>query len=726
MSSTSLFQLRTFLGEASSHTPPFQMQFVQNMNAALQSQAPHQANTTFLFHTIRTAAESFWKAGGVPTPQGPLASWVRWEDMAQRSGVGLLLKAPNSQFLLLPRDTDPTAIRFEPQIADHRLVLIPNLTTLENSPGGHPHYFRIESLRTRTRPALDLDFYKTFLLEEHRKGRFAPMGIVFQAGRAGNFILEDAHNGVYHAIHALQRGMEYCLCALGRESLIEAPPTVVVGGLVASYPKLDDLMEVDSTTLPPSRFFGNGHPAFKRIRVKVSEQRDLFDRDGNVVGVADLFAGGAPGKIIRPKFSAMTSNGRRLNQEDSLYAFECQLPGRPPVHGAAIADGLGGAVLGEMASSAVTQGVHAAVIQALSENRIPLPHELAAAAAKALNAQLQNFLKEIGEEVERELKTQPLDRVDPFPDCVMTIVVVIGDRGFAASTGDVLMLHCRRRPDGSVETVGHSDVDALDASIVTATVRRNQWHHWVFPMDGSSSAIVATDGLIGSLVPFFKNRTSPYIRQNEGTPRADQGAFHNINRILGVTPPAYTAVALHNVAMGMMEIPGLSADAKLTEFSDLYLPAPDIDNITGAVIHQTNANPPKCDIETPDLYRPLVTVNPLHQYFFDVMPKTVTLPADFHELFIGNAPQASGRPTLILPDKTLTPLYARLFRAAGATGIRHFLEKLTWGGRIAIKRGDGQITGSLLLKGAAAEIHRHDKIELNRRISFTFEPAPSP
>jgi len=710
MTASPLIQLRAFLTGFSAQPEPIQSAFVRLMNAGPQTSAFEGTDMSSIQETARATAESFWGGDGTTAPSGPLAFWIRWEGISKNSGIGVLLQSPRSRFLLLPRQTDPLALRLDKSIADPIIDLVPNVVTLSRYRSPKLSYARIAALHlsrditSQTRP------YKEFAKNDYTPAvRNLPMARPSTAG--GSLELDDYSEGPYRAIAAAQLGAQFLLCQIA-QTPGDPRPTVELGGVLFSFPSIYDIRPsiVTSAAIPPSRYFGGSHPEFSEVPLEVSGAMDLFDRQGIAVGEAQMLAGGAEGLIEFPQFHlcAKTSEANSSNQEDGCYIAHFQLPGLPRCLVMAGFDGLGGAPMGELAQSAASQGVHAGLVGAVADKRIPYPHELMESAARAADAQVR-FLEEARQERYQE---------GYRPDAVGCIAVVVGRLILLATDGDFIALVSERKPDGRIETVAYTNADATSDYAVRSTVRTRNGSCHAIHVNPESWVMICSDGVNQNILGDFKNRTSRELRAHLREALPDQGMFYNLNYILSQTPTSRVAKTLHDIALDGLNVPG---------YPHLRLPKSYGDNLTAMTLF-IPADAPDVPFEIPNDYLPLDPVMKPQQFYYDAPPSQIYLPKAVTEIFVGKSEHPEGLPMLVMADSEMAPLHARIFQQTG----NYFVELLDGDSGLSVKSETAEVRlqekgeTAPLQSGAALVLSPETRLELHFDDSGSNKPTIRP
>lgn len=368
----------------------------------------------------------------------------------------------------------------------------------------------------------------------------------------------------------------------------ETPANVIKLGSLYALPN------ENTHTISRSRFFGAKDPFSKKIKIKVAGKRGLFVGNNLQVGTAHIVAGGASDEVVIPDLglSGMTSDGFCGHQEDGLCLWQFRLPGGPLVRILAGADGLGGGPLGEMASSAVLQGIHAYIVEMLARGTVPTVRDLALAAGRALRHQISLHTREIEKDIQ-DSKTLPFHLPNnSLPNTVAAIALIVGGQTAIATAGDFMFVHCRTRDNGEVGAIGYTDVDINPDSSLAATVGSGVWKFYQTRLEPGDWLVGASDGAFANLMERFKLRASSRMREKYGHPPPDQKMFSNVTEILRRTPQSHVAEAIHNVAMGDPMIPGLPELDLFDAYSEgdlftLKLPKRrEFDNVTAIAAHQ--------------------------------------------------------------------------------------------------------------------------------------------
>lgn len=586
MTTTVFESLRATVTQASQLAVVDQLSFVDAANAL--SPATSEAH-----RTAWKALEYLWGEEPISGPSGLRVRWTRWRDGADRSGVGVLLSRPKDRYIVLPAPNDLDALSLSEDVAGPRIEVIPNEGTLQRSRDSRLAYLRIQDLLAQPFEDGDRGRFERFRRARPQAApRLVPLASVFTGRGQPRHYLEERED-VYRAVHGLQQGMHFLLAStVGRGASVPSDATTIES-LYRLFPDPTDV-EAPPETLRPARFFGGGHPRLKRVEVEVQGTLDLVGAGGEKIGEAHICAGGLSGKttIAEIGLSAETSSGHMLHQEDGYYVCRFQLPNRPPVTVVVGADGIGGAEMGEMASSAALQGIHAAIVEAVVEGRIPLAHELFEAASQVLQAQIGFHEAEIGKKFEGQT----------VPNTVASVTVVVGNTAFVATAGDFMTAHLGPRGSEPLRAVGFSNLDVDAQGYVVRAVLQNNPVLYVTTLRSGDWLLSGSDGFWRNLVGEFKAHGSWLIRQQTGSSQPEQNLFHNPRQVLTLVPsslaPAEAASALHAIAYG--------------EYDEAAYPTlapvdPELDNLTVLAL-SIEENAPEPDFEVPPSYRPLEPV----------------------------------------------------------------------------------------------------------------------
>jgi hypothetical protein len=704
-------QVRDFLDQISAASLADQLGFLQMANSSIAGPMSDP-----LLSDLRTTVKGLLQPNGNPSTSPTHAvQWTRWRDARDQSGVALMLAAARLRYVLLPNKADPPSILFDQPLPGSSFILLPTVETLARTEGIYLTYVHKDLLLMTPRPADDSKPY-TRMLRMIESGLPVPVPLFRgERGRPGLHWIEELHGGVHGALFAVQKGMEFVLGQVKLGTIpLDAIPLI---GAARSYPSYGSLLSEGpdlKDALPADACFGGGDPLYQKPSLSLRERKMLRDADGNEIGWAYLVSGGRNGRHADAAsgLSAATSAGGRDHQEDGFYIAHFRAPGGRDVRVLAGADGLGGHERGELASSAALLGVHAGLLRALREGRLPLAGDLFDQANEALEAQT------LFEEFARE---SPF-KSDQMPDTVIAVSVVVDGEATIATSGDFLVLLCARGPDGWVRALGHTVVDAANDYAVSNTLKSGRKHLFRARLPPDSWLVAASDGAMGGLVPSFKKFTAPQYREETLSSLPEQGLFYNLLHVLEHTPPHYAGPALHDVASGSTVIPddGEDPDAERPEYPALGTIAPETDNWTVGVLHWKESQKAPA-LEIPASYGPLEEVHPTYQYVFPDGPYTVHMPWQFRELFVGSAPHPEGRPMIVLRrDPGLARTHVRIERISGDPTERFFIEKLVGSGRVVLLSPDDKPVATLTRKGSRREILPNQLVHLTPRTFFRF------
>lgn len=543
--------------------------------------------------TARKALEHLWGEEPLSDPSGLRVRWTRWRDGTDRSGVGVLLSGPKDRYIVLPSPNDLDLLSLSEDVAGPRIEIIPNEGTLQRSRDSRLAYLRIQDLLAQPFEDGDRGRFERFRRARPQAApRLVPLASVFTGRGQPRHYLEERED-VYRAVRGLQQGMYFLLAStVGRGASVPNGATTIES-VYRLFPDPTNV-EAPPETLRPARFFGGGHPRLKRVEVEVQGTLDLVGADGEKIGEAHICAGGLSGKttIAEIGLSAETSSGHMLHQEDGYYVCRFQLPNRPPVTVMVGADGIGGAEMGEMASSAALQGIHAAVVEAVAEGRIPLAHDLFEAASQALQAQIGFHEAEIGKKFEGQT----------VPNSVASVTVVVGNTAFIATAGDFMTAHMGPRGPEPLRALGFSNLDVDPQGYVLRTVLQNNPVLYATTLKAGDWLLSGSDGFWRNLVGEFKAYGSWLIRQQTGSSRPEQNLFHNPRQVLAGVPDLMSrgeaASALHAIAYGEYDEAAYPALAEIET---------ELDNLTVLAL-SIGEDAHKPDFEVPRAYKPLEPV----------------------------------------------------------------------------------------------------------------------
>ncbi|HEX5038261.1 MAG TPA: protein phosphatase 2C domain-containing protein [bacterium] len=680
---------RNFLTQMSSVGLANQTAFLQKANANAEGIVIQNTTLSDINAAARRLVTTQDAQGGAA--EGRI-QWLRWTSGETASGVGLVISSATSNYLLLPEKTDPPHLHLEGELPYGRYNLFPNLETLARANGAPLAYIHQDLLRTNFRPEGDVRRFAR-LLRMVEKGSIPPFPTFRRDPHGTQYWIDERHGGVHWSVLGLQKGMEFVLGEVrsAREPLGHLALVYAAGTYPAYDVVLSEAPDVQDT-LPDGTCFGAGDPVYKPLVVGLDETLPIRDAEGGEVGWARLVSGGKNGRHVDPDsgLSAATSLGKRANQEDGYYIARFRTHDGRQVWVVVVADGLGGNEMGEMASSAGLQGVHAGIVHALREKRLPLAGDLFLNAREALEAQI--LFEEVASGASFPSYTAP--------DTVISIAVVIDGEATFATAGDAITLLVGRDEKGRLTVLGHTEVDAINANTVTNTLRNGRASLSQARVPKGARLVSLTDGAAGSLSPSYKHHTSTQYRESILGSFAEQSLFSNILRALEAVPPHEAGPALHDAA---------SASPYVEE-----------DNWTAGSL-RFEGEYKKPDFDIPGAYGPLESVFPAYQYVFEEGPYALHLPRGFKNLSLGSALHPQRRPMVLwFGDDKLAPVHARLERVDDQGRERFYLEKRTARGRIVIMNEKDNRVASLTRKGSRQEIQKDYLVRLTPRTFFRF------
>jgi len=353
-------------------------------------------------------------------------------------------------------------------------------------------------------------------------------------------------------------------------------------------------------------------PRTDKIQVAIEDRQSLVGPGGDVVGHGYICAGGVNGKAgftldDRSLISAKTSMAfhDEKRQEDGYYLAKFNLPDGTPVKVLAVSDGAGGerGKDGFVASSAVLQGVHAAVVEAALSGADDL---LAGDVIQSAIAALQ--------------KQNELGVSKGFAKATGTVVVMVGNRATGATIGDSTLFYTVPEADGSFRTVGFSVADSFksplgtDTGLIKSPKRRrddddddpseNRAHLYVVEEvpHGAIFSAASDGGLLEILGLEFTDQASPATRQLAPTafgrsiPPPNRSHFQNLDGMLRLVSGQETAALhLHDFSLASMGRP--RGDSQPIPFGGAMVTPPSNevegahgDNIVWAVLQHAAGN----------------------------------------------------------------------------------------------------------------------------------------
>ncbi len=288
--------------------------------------------------------------------------------------------------------------------------------------------------------------------------------------------------------------------------------------------------------------FAKVDPRSERVETSINARSFFRDANDRVIGEAQIIAGGQEGAIREPfldgsQVSARTSRGGRKSQQDGIYSAWFVLPDGTEVKVFAGADGAGGMGGGEIVSSAFLQGIHAGVLDALAEGKIPTAGELHLQGAKTGEFQ----------------KLQP-DRAATASRATGAgaVVVVVGDQASIATVGDATVIHQRLDAEGQYETLGYTNVDVIqNKSTISKGIHEYvpRLYH-ITGMKKGDRFIFGSDGFWENILgEVYKDQGSMEMRQVMGRRLPTQAPFRPINLLADATQGREDAAQyLHDLA----------------------------------------------------------------------------------------------------------------------------------------------------------------------------------
>lgn len=319
--------------------------------------------------------------------------------------------------------------------------------------------------------------------------------------------------------------------------------------------------------------FGGVDPRSKKMKVPVEiNTSGHLTFEGGARIDAYICAGGAKGSVNfiskLGHVSAMTSKGGRKYQEDAFYIAKILYPDGKEVLVEAVFDGMGGIPGGEIASSAAAQGLHAGVVKAVFNGRIPLAGEIFEDAGIAVQSQRMQHQNASG------------------ANAVASVIVFFEDEGTAAIAGDAMLILYSKTSTGAYEVVGYSNVDSFNQNIVTNSVIGMPRLYFFRQLSPDDQIILGSDGLYGNILGIdYKFRGSELIRSSSlFLFPPDQALFASLTAFCNTTEPNRSlARRLHGIAELRMKSRRLTLN--LGGQSLKFSSSPDTDNLT-ALTHR--------------------------------------------------------------------------------------------------------------------------------------------
>jgi len=711
-----LTQLRSLLSQLSTMSEIEQFAYVLKANASLDGSCREPS----LARANHDIAQLLPTGGQSTQPSTAALRWVRWQNDEKEKGIAITFVNASSRYVVFPNGADPLSLRLLPSDTPSRdsnpktLKLIPNRETWikMTMEFGSDHtrwpelaYVHREALYVPPRPTEDLIRYARFL-RLVKEGKVPPRPQYYRLLESSErYLVEELRTGPHTALWAVHRGMDYILGALNEHAFPFGMMSLQASAnLYAAPAKILDQAPDRKDLLAPEETFGAGDPLATSLDIEIDDQRTLKTPDGREVGWARMVAGGNNGRQSDSPsgLSAATSMGRRNYQQDGFYlahfrSNDCE--GGRDVRVFVGVDGLGGAEMGEMASSAALQGAHRCIVRALRDRRLPLAEDLLDAAREALDYQT------LREEMEDGISFRP----GKTPDTVIAVWVVVDGVATIATAGDFLVLLCGQDAHGELNVLGHTALDSSDEHTVHNTLRSGRKHLYKVRLPERSWLVGLSDGAMGGLSPHFKRRMAQNYRQSRFDAFPDQSQFFDVLQVLEYSPPAEAGPALHDAAGGLVDVPGLETIE------------PERDNWTAGALYWKD-KPTDSNLVLPERYGLLETVYPVHQRVHEDNPYWLRFPAPNKELFVARKMSPKGRPTLVIPDRQLRSPHIRMERVIvsenGDDRECLFVEKLVASGRVTLRDENDRLIVSLKEKGARHEVKPGQLIQLTPRTFF--------
>lgn len=588
--------------------------------------------------------------------------------------------------------------------ADHSPGIPAPLSERREQPlGGHPAWIRTSHIFCAYEDIPQEDRHEAFLHRLRNEGVCHPATVSYSDRRPNHYVIQSGTPGAYLALAAIQMGMTHLLC-----DVVPGDVTGVVGlaGLSASFPGPSDIFdsEQQKAQLKPYRYFGNVHPGRGKIETMMAASRLILNDQGEQIGESHILAGGKEGSLLLPDqgISMVTETGFGWTQEDGALAAHYTLPDGTPVRIAAVADGVGGSPLGEMAASAALQTIHAALVEGAACARPIWPHEVFSEVRHLLAFQNDKHNREIARDIVREKSSN-----NSLPNTTLALLVTVGRRGFAGIWGDAFLCLGTADNDGRFQFTGHTDVMAESSNIITTSAISGHPLFYTFDFSPSCLAFLATDGGAGSVIPYYKHRGSSTLRKKYRQAQLEQSAFYALGELAARSPRGQEAPHILQTILGSEPRQGL------------FLPQPEMDNMTIAILRgQEGARATDLPDQSP--YQTLEPILPALQRVYRTTPEQVSL-TEVEDVILGNEMTADNTSRIIFPDRNLKKNHVRIFKTdQGDYRIEKLVPDLTQ--FVIVFKTSGKIREILFRKGASTQISPGEEVRLTAATRFRLLP----
>jgi len=547
------------------------------------------------------------------------------------------------------------------------------------------------------------DRHEAFLHRLRNEGTGRPITVTYSDERPNHYVVQNGTSGAYLALAALQMGMTHLLC-----EIVPGAVSGVVGlaSLSASFPDPSNIFDpsLQRADLKPYRYFGNVHPGQGKIETMMAASRLLLDNRGLQIGESHILAGGKEGSILLPDqgISMATETGFGWTQEDGALAAHYSLPDGTPVRIAAVADGVGGSPLGEMASSVALQVIHAALVESAASGCPIWPHEVFTEIRRVLAFQIDHHQREIGRDIAREKSPN-----NSRPNTTLALLVTVGQQGFAGIWGDAFLCLGATDKNDRLKFTGHTNVMAQSANVIETSAVSGDPLFYAFNLSPNSLAFLATDGGAGSVIPYYKQRGSCTLRKKYRQPELEQSAFYALCELVARAPRGQEGPHILQTILGAMPRLGL------------FMPPPEMDNMTIGILRGEEVTDPT-HLEVPSLYQPLEPILPPLQRVYRTTPEQVSL-TDVDDIIVGNEMTPDQTSRIILPDRNLKKNHVRIFRTdQGDYRIEKIVPDLTQ--FVVIFTASGKIREILFREGASTQIGPGEEVRLTAATRFKLCP----
>lgn len=329
----------------------------------------------------------------------------------------------------------------------------------------------------------------------------------------------------------------------------------------------------------PRQIFDQPRAAAEHMSIRVHDGLELYDGNRTQIGQAYICAGGAETKsksslLADGSFiSAATMQYHRPYQQDAFYYAYYTTTQGTPVRVLAVADGVGSLEHSGLASSLFLQNVHLSLLKFINDDTAPQAFHLYYGAQRILDNQLKDF----------------------FPDqcdSTVSIVVMTGNYGTAATVGDSMLAVCRKEAPNIYQTAGISELDieiepeGLHNPLLTRTICDDP-HIWRIPfLNPQDRLILGTDGLWEATLqhgPYYKFSATALNKTGKAS-ALNQVLFNNLNLLNQKTAGDIQSAAIFLDAVSWLNDPIVYLEIG----GGLYhVPAHrDIDNATVLILEQ--------------------------------------------------------------------------------------------------------------------------------------------